>query len=1263
MKVKTKYACGMLAFVIGCILLMQPMAIPVSATINPTAAGMTEFALKAMVNGWGFIYGTSGQIITQSLIDSKARQYPDIFAEIRSDGQTTYQYAKKWIGQRAVDCVGLTKAYLWWRDDVLGPGYSSSTDRSANGLYYASTVRGPIGTLPETHGLILWREGHVGVYVGNGEVIESRGVEYGVVKTHVTDREWIAWFRHPDLSYNSNGWTKIGGRTFYYRNGIYLTGLQAIDGLTYYFGQDGARQDGFLIIGGKTMYFRPDGALTSGWLTLDGSTYFMDAGGVVQTGWQDIGGGHYLFSSKGILLTGWQEDQQITYYLDGQGQPVTGLVEIGGRALNFGSDGRLLTGWQQTAAGWTYLNRSGLNLTGLQIISGKTFWLDGSGIRKSGWQAFDGKQGYFDPEDGAAVTGCLRVIDSLPRLFNADGSLVQTGGFQYMNGCVYLTGEDGQPLTGSRTVTAWPAPVESGMDPVPTSAALLFSDDYSLAMANQDTFTLSSASLTLSGLQDPANASGSLGVAGQIPEETGQWLSLDPAVAAVSSDGTVTSAGPGRTLVLYLTGSGDYAACQVAVLPDPATIHAETPELTLEPDLSVRLAISGLADNLYTCCQFASSDPEIVSVSPDGVATAHREGTALISLSYGNVKIAEWTLTAVQPCVGLSADRPAISLPVGGLATGWVHPVPAAAGSAGIAFSSSNPAVARISTNGDVRGISAGTAVITAQLGDFKLSCNVVVSGAFQTLRTGSSGELIRQLQDRLAGLGYWVGKSDGCFGYMTEFAVSCFQEKQKLPVTGQADSSTLSALFGEQAAVADPVKSAGLLQSGDAGASVSILQRRLYELNYLKKKPDGQFDSMTMAAVRTLQVINGLSQQNYTDAALVSKLYSRTVKAGKSTLQKGDAGYEVQILQTRLKELGYFTGSLDGQYSAAVETAVVAFQLKAALSADGIAGPLTQQRLFSADAPAGEPGAFLAVGSKGAAVLVLERRLIFLGYHYALADSSYDDMTAGSIKAFQRRAGLSQTGRADTVTLARLASDTAPRSTATYRAGSSGENVRRIQIRLNLSGCYCGTPDGRFGYRTDRAVRAFQNKYGLKVDGIVGSRVAAKLFYTPAVSENVSDTPAQQDPPANQSTLGPGSSGTAVQALEARLVALGYHCALADTTYDALTAISVKAFQRRAGLSQTGQADTTTQSRLESSTAPRSSVIYLIGSSGENVKRIQARLNQLGFSCGTADGRFGSRTDYAVHAFQRKAGLVSDGYAGSRTLAALFSPSAPRAN
>jgi len=78
-------------------------------------------------------------------------------------------------------------------------------DESANGLFEYAQRKGydwgTIGTIPEIPGLAVRYNGHVGVYIGNGKVVEERGFNYGCVITNLQDRKWTHWYKIPALKY------------------------------------------------------------------------------------------------------------------------------------------------------------------------------------------------------------------------------------------------------------------------------------------------------------------------------------------------------------------------------------------------------------------------------------------------------------------------------------------------------------------------------------------------------------------------------------------------------------------------------------------------------------------------------------------------------------------------------------------------------------------------------------------------------------------------------------------------------------------------------------------------------------------------------------------------------------------------------------------------------------------------------------------------------------------------------------------------------
>lgn len=164
--------------------------------MEKTNIGLVEYA-KAQI-GKPYWYGTFGQEGTQSLLDYKKKQYSEHYTSSRMS-----QYQKH-IKQKVKvhDCIGLVKGYLWC-DDVndMIPKYVSAQDKSADGMYKICKERGAISTIPELVGVLVFFSGHVGVYIGNGYVIEARGFNYGVVKTRLKDRPWKSWGKCPYIKY------------------------------------------------------------------------------------------------------------------------------------------------------------------------------------------------------------------------------------------------------------------------------------------------------------------------------------------------------------------------------------------------------------------------------------------------------------------------------------------------------------------------------------------------------------------------------------------------------------------------------------------------------------------------------------------------------------------------------------------------------------------------------------------------------------------------------------------------------------------------------------------------------------------------------------------------------------------------------------------------------------------------------------------------------------------------------------------------------
>ena len=149
-----------------------------------TGTGLAEYAIAQL--GRPYWWGCFGQRADAALYARKKKQYPGYYTA--TDFSSQY-------GQKVHDCVGLIKGYLWCNGPDSLPRYNAAQDVAVEGLYKKCSRKGELSTLPETPGVCVFMAnmGHVGVYIGNGQVVESMGHAYGVVKTRRENRGWACW--------------------------------------------------------------------------------------------------------------------------------------------------------------------------------------------------------------------------------------------------------------------------------------------------------------------------------------------------------------------------------------------------------------------------------------------------------------------------------------------------------------------------------------------------------------------------------------------------------------------------------------------------------------------------------------------------------------------------------------------------------------------------------------------------------------------------------------------------------------------------------------------------------------------------------------------------------------------------------------------------------------------------------------------------------------------------------------------------------------
>ena len=132
--------------------------------------------------GCGYAYGSNGQILTEDLLNYFKGEYKD----------NVKDSTKQWLNKQCYDCSGLVMEAL--KEAGINVHHSA---------HYTWTEdmkeRGDIKDIPKDKVCLVFRKGsngemeHIGIYLGNGKVIEAKGADSGVIKTKLKEGSWTNW--------------------------------------------------------------------------------------------------------------------------------------------------------------------------------------------------------------------------------------------------------------------------------------------------------------------------------------------------------------------------------------------------------------------------------------------------------------------------------------------------------------------------------------------------------------------------------------------------------------------------------------------------------------------------------------------------------------------------------------------------------------------------------------------------------------------------------------------------------------------------------------------------------------------------------------------------------------------------------------------------------------------------------------------------------------------------------------------------------------
>lgn len=207
--------------------------------------------------------------------------------------------------------------------------------------------------------------------------------------------------------------------------------------------------------------------------------------------------------------------------------------------------------------------------------------------------------------------------------------------------------------------------------------------------------------------------------------------------------------------------------------------------------------------------------------------------------------------------------------------------------------------------------------------------------------------------------------------------------------------------------------------------------------------------------------------------------------------LKEGTEHSSVADLQARLMELGFMENDEPTMfYGPVTADAVRAFQRQNNLAQDGITGPVTLASIMSPEAKYYA----ISLGIAGEDVKRVQNRLYELGYLTSEneVNATFDALTEGAVIKLQEVNQLSVDGKVGQKTINLLYSEEVKPNLLAY--GEKNEVVLSSQKRLKELGYLTTVPDGDYGKDTVQAVKQFQSRNGLVVDGYLGPSTRVEL-------------------------------------------------------------------------------------------------------------------------------------------------------------------------
>ncbi len=491
------------------------------------------------------------------------------------------------------------------------------------------------------------------------------------------------------------------------------------------------------------------------------------------------------------------------------------------------------------------------------------------------------------------------------------------------------------------------------------------------------------------------------------------------------------------------------------------------------------------------------------------------------------------------------------------------------------------------------------------------------------------------------------------------------------------------------------------VLQMGQRGTEILELNTRLRQLNYTAMPATDEYSQATHNAVLAVQKAYGLAETGLADEETLAILYGTCYRP----LAQGDSGLDVQLLQEKLMELGYYWGKCSGNFLEGTSSALITFQNEHGMEPTGKADVKTQEMLFAISVrptpsptpeappatPVPTPGAYmpftkkLTYGDQSGDVQKLQERLMQLGFFtYHKTTTGYYAKTQDAVKQFQLHNGLDATGNVDEETWNAIFNDfTVADINCTPKPVPPLQYFFEVDINNQVVKVWKYNEETKDYTDLDRAFLCATGtkKYPTPLGTFVLSGRTARWCEFPTWGGGKAQYWTKiDDSIAFHSVL--YSDNNSMSLNVSSLTGLGKrgsHGCIRLTVADARWIFEHVKKGMRVWIHEDGERDPELRHAIQPGALNKNNMLPYttpeppsytydgtkppagdvralnLGKEGADVYWLQMKLKELGFYKGTPTGQYREGTQKAVNAYQRARGLSADGNAGTRTLNALY--------